>query len=109
MATRVELGAILGVVIGVLAITVVVFAAAGGHGTYVPAVIAFPVAMLTTRFTNTISAVAVGLAVLQFPLYGVLIAGAQDAKCSRVAALILAVHVTMAATTYAFLQNGPFL
>jgi|GEM_PF-703840 len=58
-------------------LALVVFLAAGGHGSYLPAKLLFPAAMLSTLLTNHISYVGIGLAVLQFPIYGAF-AGSTD-------------------------------
>ena len=65
--------------------------AGGGHGTYVPATLLFPIPVLTTLFTLNI--VAIGIAVVQWPLYAALLLyGARVGHAGRTAALIALAH-----------------
>jgi hypothetical protein len=64
------IGLALSSVVGVLCLLAAVFAAGAGHGTYLPAKILFPFAMLAGVFGRSISLPYVVLALLQFPLYG---------------------------------------
>jgi len=56
-----------------------VFAAGGGHGTYLPARIFFPYTMLSTHFSNdTITNPSIIFALIQIPFYGVLLSVAEQ-------------------------------
>lgn len=67
----------LGALIGGLAtgplMTGCVWVTAGGHGTYIPAIGLFPFGMLVAGLQSHITAFAVGLAIVQFPAYGLMI------------------------------------
>ena len=65
------------VLTGVGACIVALMASGGGHGTYWAAKCLFPYTMLSTAWTTMISIPFILLAVLQFPLYGVLLAVAN--------------------------------
>ena len=93
MATGVALAV---VVFGAVAAFATVGAAAGGHGTYLPAKVFFPFAMLSSLVTG--SGLALVVAVLQFPIYAVASAVAILRRRTRrtVAALVL-LHVLAAA------------
>jgi hypothetical protein len=75
---------------------IAVFATAGGDGTYIPAALFFPYAMLLARFSENILTPSIVIAWLQIPFYGILIAIA-DRKDERtllfVKAGIAIVHV----------------
>jgi hypothetical protein len=58
---------------GIVAIAFAVLAAGAGHGTYLPAIVLFRFAMLSTQWTVTVSPFAVWSAVLQFPAYGAIL------------------------------------
>jgi hypothetical protein len=69
-----------GILAGVAACGVAVTAAGGGHGTYWAAKCRFPFTMVSTGWTAVITAPFIFLAVLQFPLYGFIIAFANARK-----------------------------
>jgi hypothetical protein len=70
------IGLAFGAVVGVLCLLVAVFAAGAGHGTYLPAKILFPFAMLASVLGRSITFPYVVLALAQFPLYGLLLGAA---------------------------------
>jgi hypothetical protein len=94
-----------GIVSGVVAIVFVVLAAAAGHGTYLPAIVLFPFAMLSTHWTVTLSPLAVWGAVLQFPASGAILRVARRrAFCAGFlgAAHTIAVGLALAFRSAAF-------
>jgi hypothetical protein len=108
-ATRYAFAAAIGLVIGVSAIAVAIFIAAAGHGSYVPAIIFFPLTMLSTRWTDVITVPAMILAVVQYPAYGMALARGKEAGTrARLAFAIAAAHGFLACAAFAFLQGGSF-
>ena len=71
-----------------------VASAGGGHGSYLLAKILFPFTMLSTLVFGSIIVPAIALAVLQFPVYG-LVLGRANVKGSvdTHAAVLLLVHM----------------
>lgn len=59
--------------IGLVLAIVATVCAGAGHGTYVPAKICFPYTMLLTMVDGRISNRLIALALIQFPVYGLLI------------------------------------
>ena len=89
-------GALVGgvTVVGVLALAFCVFAAGAGHGSYLPAKILFPLTMLSTLVFNRITAVFAIVAVVQFPLYGVVLAtGRSRGRGVRTLVVLTALHL----------------
>ena len=92
-----------GVAAGAPAIIVVVALAGAGHGTYFPAALLFPFTMLLALWVGTISPPLVALALVQYPVYGLLLAklkGSQQAlqyvfSLHAIAALIAGIAVAM--------------
>lgn len=76
-----------GVRIGLLftgpAILVAIMSAGAGHGSYVTARVLFPYAMLVSQFEGSIGPTAMGIGLLQFPLYGALIGRAVAKQTTR--------------------------
>ena len=91
------------------AATAVFLAAGAGHGTYVPAVVLFPAAMLTTLFTNTISPVAIALALVQFPAYGFVLGKTAAKRRLRIVWPLALLHIVLVITALAALRGGAFL
>ena len=68
--------------------------AGAGHGDYLLVKILFPYTMLSTVFLNAITIPALFLAIVQFPIYGLILSIVTQKKF---AALILtAIHVSLA-------------
>jgi hypothetical protein len=55
----------------------VIAAAGAGHGTYIPAAILFPYTMTIAPALGTIAPALIALALLQYPIYGLLIGVAK--------------------------------
>jgi len=67
-----------GPIIGSLVITpsalmLAIVSAGAGHGSYLPAKVLFPYTMLSTHLSGKISTTFLALAIMQFPLYGVIL------------------------------------
>ncbi|TPN86466.1 hypothetical protein FJ987_06405 [Mesorhizobium sp. CU2] len=68
-------GLILGLCTTPFALLLALFSAGSGHGDWVLARVLYPIPMLVTLLTNnTVTSLSVGLAVVQFPAYGVFVA-----------------------------------
>lgn len=52
---------------------IVVFLAGGGHGWYEPAIVLFPFGLISILFFRSIELPFIILAILQYPIYGLLI------------------------------------
>ncbi|HXH93567.1 MAG TPA: hypothetical protein VNN25_18440 [Thermoanaerobaculia bacterium] len=110
MARPRVIGIALGALAGGTATVVAGYLAGGGHGTYVPAVALFPFAMLSTRLTaNVISGATITLALLQFPIYGLVTASARPTNRTRVVLTLVAVHIGVGAVSFAALRGGAFV
>ena len=69
-------GFLVGLGITPIAFFLALYSAGSGHGDYVLARLLYPVPMLATLLTDTtITGLSIGLAALQFPLYGAFVAG----------------------------------
>ena len=76
-------GSFIGVAITPLAFLAAIASADAGHGDFLLAKILFPYSMLLTRMTgNMINYPSIGLALLQFPLYGLATTRFTAAKAS---------------------------
>lgn len=106
MSLRIWIGLAVGVVIGIAAVAVAIMAAGAGHGTYIPAIAMFPFAMILTPLTDSISPIAMVVALVQFPLYGWLIARASArGNGSRVVAVIALAHGVVAVAAYGLIRT----
>lgn len=56
-----------------LLLVICVFPAGGGHGTYIPAIIFFPFGLISFILFDELITPFIILAILQFPLYGILL------------------------------------
>ena len=79
-----------------------------GHGDYFWAQILFPYTMLSTFLFHSITAPFILLAVIQFPLYGLLLAFADERRRLGLVAIGLAVVHILAAALCLFLASGNF-
>jgi hypothetical protein len=93
-----------------------VFAMGGGHGTYIPATIVFPYAMLMASYTGKIGAASMVLAALQFTSYAFAIHFIKRTKWIWfAAATIFVLHMVIAlfvlnnkGETKTFAHSGQF-
>jgi len=91
------LGVGIGLVLTVCFFGLVIAAAGAGHGTYLPAHLLFPFAMIAASAHQTISAGEVVLAGLQFPLYGGLLGGVYGSVWFERSLLVIGVVHLIAA------------
>lgn len=90
-------------------LALVVFLAAGGHGSYFPATLLFPAAMLSPLFTSHISHVGIGLAVLQFPIYGAFVGSTDETQeISSRLGIVVIVHALLVGACL-LTSSGSFL
>jgi hypothetical protein len=96
-----------GLIAGALAAFVAVSAAGGGHGTYLPAAILFPFTMLISAVLGRIPACLAAVALVQFPIYGLLLAIDQSPR--RLWVGVLCFHVVFAAAAlYLVVRSDSF-
>jgi len=83
-----------GVLIEVILLIVCVFLAGGGHGTYIPMKIFFPYTMLSTINNTSISGAFIIIAIIQYPIYGIIVQYAKSEKLKRTRfAIISVIHI----------------
>jgi len=100
---------IVGLALGLLFSLASLVLAAGGHGSYIPATVFFPAAMLLAIALKTISTLALGLAGAQWPLYGVLISmAARKRRAVQVISALGAVHILLIAACFLLDRTGQF-
>ena len=91
-------GTLAGALVGLLLLLLAIGAAGAGHGTYLPAKLLFPFAMLAARFGDAITWPYVILALAQFPLYGLLLGSVFHSHRFRLCiAALVALHCVVAA------------
>jgi hypothetical protein len=84
---------------------VAVVAAGSGHGTYLPAKCLFPYTMLSTRWTASITTPFIVVALLQFPVYGIILTKANTKqKVAWALCVVAAIHLL--GVTFALMSNG---
>ncbi len=89
---------IVSLVVTPIALLLGIASAGAGHGDYIWAMILFPYTMLSVFPFRSITAPFIVLAILQFPLYGFLLALARERKkLSTLAMGLAAVHILAAA------------
>ena len=104
MTKRLVIGAAVGMVVGALAVSIAVAGSGAGHGTYIPAAVLFPLSMLIATSAGNINAVAVILAVVQYPLYGVTVAGARISQVRWLT--LLSLHLLLAVLSFLSVQRS---
>jgi hypothetical protein len=92
-----------GVGIGVVAVTIAVWAAGGGHGSYLPGKLLFPYTMLIAG--GSIGFFGMLLAIVQWPLYGVSLALAAPARRRALALALGVAHMAAALACLALLRQ----
>lgn len=74
----------------------------GGHGTYLPAIFLFPWGMMGIVWENTITMPFINIALLQYPLYGMLLDGLKaKPNVKWFCFCLLGLHVALAMTVFA--------
>jgi hypothetical protein len=81
----------LGVLISIPLVLLAVVWAAGGHGTYALAKILFPIPLIFAVIHGSIAPPIVGLALVQFPLYGLIYGALYRSRYFRYYAIGLAI------------------
>jgi hypothetical protein len=89
-------------------IWVVVVAGGGGHGSYLPAKILFPYTMAATAFTRDIVQPFIAAAIVQYPLYGVILDWARYRDRFRAGGLALAATHLVAVGLALLISNPSF-
>jgi hypothetical protein len=102
MKKRLAIGGAVGAVVGALAISM--GAAGAGHGTYIPAAVLFPVSMLIAVSSGNVNAVAATLAVMQYPIYGVTVAGERSSPLRWLA--LISFHLLLALLSFLSVQRS---
>jgi hypothetical protein len=99
---RFWLPVVVSLVVTPICLFLAVISAGAGHGGYLAAKILFPVTMLSTFLFHSITAPFILLAVVQFPVYGVIlgVAGTQR-RLLTTALVLLAIHAVAVASIYA--------
>ena len=95
-ARTVLAGSVLGTLIAVPALFAAIASAGAGHGDYVAARMLFPGPTLLTLLEGSIGIFATSAALLQFPLYGVLLGWSLPRKAYGIASLVGALHIAAA-------------
>lgn len=94
--------------LGLIAAVVSGVAAAGGHGSYLPATLLFPFTILWARASGSVSGAALALALAQYPLYGWIFSRARSRGSLRHARFFLAMlHGLAAYASLAATGGGP--
>jgi hypothetical protein len=97
---------LLAVLFGIVAF----LAAGGGHGTYVPAALLFPGALLLATALTTISDAVLCVGAAQWPLYGAAVGLASRRGYTKEAIAYLGLfHALLVAACFAFDRSGQFL
>jgi len=92
---------------GILALAIAVLCAGAGHGTYLPAMLLFPYAMLMSVGGHTITNDAIVLGLLQYPGYGLFLGVCGLVGKFRIAATILAaIHMLALVACICLLGGG---
>ena len=89
-------GLLLGVVVAAPLLFICIFAAGAGHGTYLPAKIFFPITMLSCLLFSSITAPFAIFAVLQFPLYGLILGHSKShGRSAFIRTFLISVHIAL--------------
>src|SRR5438067_12360599 len=102
------MGLVFGVLVSFAALAVALVAACGGHGSYLPAKILFPYAMLITLRWSRVTTLAAALAFIQMPLYGAVIGAAAYRKRRAKALLSLVIMHLLSALVCILIANEAF-
>lgn len=80
-----------------------------GHGDYRLAMILFPYTLLSVVIFDSITAPFIILAIIQFPLYGIVLGQANEKGRLILMSILLSVVHSVAATAMVLIANGNFL
>jgi hypothetical protein len=107
---RVLIAAIIGTILAAVFGLTSLAATAGGHGTYIPIALFFPVALLVAIQIGVISNAVLFVAVMQWSLYGATVSVAADRGRARAAILcITVVHALLVVTCFLIDRSDQFL
>lgn len=98
-------GLVLGLLVELVAIVAAVVSAGAGHGDYVFARILFPVPFLLVPIRRTFGLPSICLALVQFPLYGVVVARGRAIRSYRLALAVIGLHVVAALACFSGLLS----
>ena len=99
---------IVSLIVTPLALLLGIASAGVGHGDYFWAMVLFPYTMLSVFPFQSITAPFILLAIVQFPLYGFLLAFAGERKRLGVSAIVLTIVHILAAALCLFLASRHF-
>lgn len=106
MKSRV-IGLILGILATPVALLLAIVSAGAGHGDYLAAGILYPVPMLVAIIFEEINPVVLGLACLQFPVYGWLSGVSWASRKPKIALWLLTSHAVSLGLFW-LLRDGGF-
>jgi hypothetical protein len=92
-----------GVTLGVVALAFVIWAAGGGHGSYLPAKLLFPYTMLIAG--DSVGFLGMLLAIVQWPLYAAAVLFGASARRFHLAWALGAAHGTAALACLSLLRD----
>jgi hypothetical protein len=90
-----------------IGILIATFAAGAGHGSYAPARIIFPYTMISTVFHENIRGIYLIFGLIQFPIYGLVIASASNTKYIKQIIIILTI-LHFVAVYYVFTNHNQY-
>lgn len=90
-----------------IGIVIATFAAGAGHGSYTPARIIFPFTMMSTVFHENIRGIYLIFGLIQFPIYGLVLAWATNTKYIRKIIIILTI-LHFVAVYYVFTNHNQY-
>lgn len=93
--TRWTNGILIGAAVGGMAFLLAILLTGPGHGSGIPAVVLFPFITLVSAFVDVGPVVPVGVALLQYPVYGAVTGLLKSRR--RGIALAIAIHMMAAA------------
>ncbi len=99
---------IVSLIVTPLALLLGIGSGGAGHGDYFWAKILFPYTMLSTFLFESITAPFILLAIIQFPLYGFILAFASERKRFGSLVIVLAMAHILAAALCLFLASDNF-
>lgn len=90
------IGVATGIAVGIVALYAAMISSGAGHGAYVAARALFPFSMLLTLVEGAIGPLSIGVALLQFPLYGACIGWMTARSRWRGVAILVGAHLAAA-------------
>jgi len=96
------------VLVQLMACLVTLFCAAAGHGSYIPAMLLFPITMISTYPYGSILKPFIVLAMIQFPVYGIILAFAYYKKRLQIIGTYLLIFHALAIMVAMLFTNDSF-